>query len=1077
MLMKQKDQFLKRALLSLFAVMTMMAGASAQDMPSTPLTLEAITEGDITFSITYSYSHPVVLQPVEYKINDGSWTTYASWPANAASITSGTGNWPVTFGDAIHVTAGDKVSFRGDNASYYGNGSGYECHITSTADVYVYGNMMSLVNSTDFASLTTLTGEWNFAKLFRIEGASPWSAPVTNTTIKSHPTNDIVLPATTLTNYCYYGLFAGCSEITRAPALPATTMKNGCYAEMFRATSIVGAPALPTTVFQPYSSDAEGEHGSIDCYMQMFLDCTSLTVAPALPATTLAHGVYQNMFKGCTSLVNAPTLPATDLTGGDQCYTAMFKGCTSLAIAPALPATTLDSYCYMEMFSGCTSLVNAPELPATTLAEDCYHRMFEGCTSLKKAPVLPAATIISQTYGGMFDGCTSLNYVKCLATNITDTSHGEDATTDCWLYNVAPTGVFVKADEADWSVKTKTGEAINGIPAGWTVKTVSDETAEMTAVPLTLEAIEEGTTISIANPLGLTIEYSTNGGTTWTSASAAPITISGIAAGTLVQLRGNNAAYATSTGNSNSTIISSDKAVYVYGNVMSLINSTSFASLKELTADYAFANLFYYSTQNSTITSHPYKALVLPATKLTRYCYANMFRMCRKVSIAPLLPATTLTEGCYNLMFWGCNTMLSAPELPATSLADYCYTGMFGYCTKLVNAPALPATAVGVKSYQTMFRNCTSLVNAPALPATTLATYCYDNMFLSCTKLVNAPALPATTLANYCYNDMFSGCTALTTAPDLPATTLVEGCYACMFVSCSSLNYVRCLATDLGTGGNTNDWMRGVAATGTFVKAVNADWSGRNTDIDIAGIPDGWTVKSVVALADGADNSTALTTYQGAVNDVTLSGRTLYRNGEWNTLCLPFSLASLTGTPLEGATIRPLTNASLTSTTLTLTFGAAVSAITAGTPYIVKWETTADNLTNPTFEGVTISSTAPPTVSFGTGDSQVQFIGTYAPASLTKDDQTNRYLGSGNKLYYPTTDGFNVNSFRAYFKLGSVAASAPMIEISFDETTGVRFHLSNGANGTYYTLDGRQLNSKPATKGIYIHNGKKVIIK
>ena len=698
--------FIKRALVSLLAFAAIASTASAQDMTSTPLTLEATSEGDITFLISYSYSHSVVLTPVEYKINDGSWTAYASWPADAASITSSTGNWPVSFGDAIHVTAGDKVSFRGDNASYYGNGTGYECHITSTADVYVYGNMMSLVDADDFSTLATLTGDWNFAKLFKLPTVNLWDPPVTVTTIKSHPTYDIVLPATTLTNYCYNGLFAGCSGITRAPKLPATTMKIGCYAEMFRATSIVEAPALPTTVFQPYSYDAEGEHGSIDCYMQMFQDCTDLTVAPVLPATTLVHGVYQNMFEGCTSLTTAPALPATDLTGGDQCYTAMFKGCTSLVTAPALPATTLDNWCYMEMFSGCSSLENAPELPATTLAEDCYHRMFEGCISLQKAPVLPAPTLLGQVYGGMFDGCTSLNYVKCLAVDIVDTSHGEDATTDCWLANVSATGTFIKADEADWSVKTKTGEAINGIPAGW-------------------------------------------------------------------------------------------------------------------------------------------------------------------------------------------------------------------------------------------------------------------------------------------------------------------------------------------------------------------------------------TVKNVVALADDADNSTALTTYQSAANDVTFSGRTLYRNGEWNTLCLPFDVASLVGTPLEGATIRPLTNAALTSTALTLTFGAAVNAITAGIPYIVKWATTADNLTNPTFEDVTISSTTPSVTSFGTGNSQVQFIGTYGPETLVKDDPTNRYLGSGNKLYYPTVEGFNVNAFRAYFKLGALAASAPMVNLVIDETTSISdaTRQNHQTNSAWYTLDGRQLTTKPMTKGVYIHNGKKEVVK
>ena len=61
----------------------------------------------------------------------------------------------------------------------------------------------------------------------------------------------------------------------------------------------------------------------------------------------------------------------------------MFLGCTSLTTAPALPAMTLATYCYYCMFRGCTSLTTAPELPATTLADRCYAYMFYGCTAFK----------------------------------------------------------------------------------------------------------------------------------------------------------------------------------------------------------------------------------------------------------------------------------------------------------------------------------------------------------------------------------------------------------------------------------------------------------------------------------------------------------------------------------------------------------------------------------------------------------------------------------------------------------------------------------------------------------------------
>ena len=1000
---------MKQKLLMLFGAMLMTISASAQDMLSTPLTLEAIGEGEISFQVTYSYYHSVTLAPIQYQKNGGEWTEY-------------------TWGNAISVTSGDKVAFRGENASYYGNGSGYESHITSTADVYVYGNIMSLVHANDFATNFTMTGDWNFANLFKQPTEYPWDPPVVVKTIKSHPSKDIMLPSTTITNYCYNGMFAGCIGITRAPELPATTMTCGCYAGMFRATGLTEAPALPATVMIPYSYDAEGEHGSIDCYMQMFQDCADLTVAPALPATTLVHGVYQNMFQGCTSLTKAPVLPATDLTGADQCYTGMFKECTSLKNAPALLATTLDSWCYMEMFSGCTSLVNAPALPATTLAEDCYHRMFEGCTSLTTAPVLPATTLLGQVYGGMFDGCTSLKYVKCLAVNIVDTSHGEDSTTDCWLSNVAATGTFVKANDADWSVKTKTGEALNGIPAGWTVVNASEETGDFVPVetPLTFEAVENETAITITNPQALTVQYSTDGGITWTSSNANPITISGIAAGGTVQLSGNNAAYGSS---SNFTSITFDKDCYVYGNIMSLVNSTSFATLTDLTEPYAFRTLFY---NNTHLKSHPTKDLVLPAktlttrcyfsmfygctgltrapqmsattmanyscsqmfykcsgltdapalpaTNLASHCYDNMFAHCYGLTEAPALPATTLAEACYRAMFMRCEALKTAPELPATEMAKSCYIGMFYNsgltsapalpatnlamscyyqmfqgctgltaspvlpattlgdgcyksmfkgCTNLTDVPALPATTLGESSYEEMFMDCTALVNAPdlaattlaatccnymfagcsklakapklpakklatqcyqrmfdgctslvdapALPATALAELCYNDMFWDCTALKNAPVLPATTLADYCYTMMFYGCTSLEKAPDLPAAELTSGCYEHMFMGCGKLNYVKCLATDLGDDTSTDGWLTNVAATGTFVKAGGVDWSVKGTTEGtwgddnvpttfVHGIPAGWAVEeSAAGIMAGDANGDGNVTITDAV--------------------------------------------------------------------------------------------------------------------------------------------------------------------------------------------------------------------
>ena len=50
-----------------------------------------------------------------------------------------------------------------------------------------------------------------------------------------------------------------------------------------------------------------------------------------------------------------------------------------------------------------------------------------------------------------------------------------------------------------------------------------------------------------------------------------------------------------------------------------------------------------------------------------------------------------------------------------------------------------------------------------------------------------------------------------------------------------------------------------------------------------------------------------------------LTGRTLYKDGEWNTLCLPFDV-TLSGSALDGAVPRPLSSAGIDGTTLSLQY-------------------------------------------------------------------------------------------------------------------------------------------------------------
>ena len=175
--------------------------------------------------------------------------------------------------------------------------------------------------------------------------------------------------------------------------------------------------------------------------------------------TVVSHA-FRNLFRECTSLTKAPALPATTLAYA--CCSYMFYGCTLLTEAPELPATTLAQYCYCDMFELCTSLTKAPELPATTLANDCYIGMFSGCTSLTKAPELPATTLASDCYGYMFEGCSNLNEVRCqMPSTYSSSSIGSNYAKN-WLEGVASTGTFYTNADAKWP------SGASGIPTGWT---------------------------------------------------------------------------------------------------------------------------------------------------------------------------------------------------------------------------------------------------------------------------------------------------------------------------------------------------------------------------------------------------------------------------------------------------------------------------------------------------------------------------------------------------------------------------------------------------------------------------------
>ena len=264
-----------------------------------PLTFTFTGDGTLNIGATSAAG-------LKYKKNDGGLTSITS--INYA------------YKNTINVVSGDVIKVWGNlknvTPSSY---SDLQVQIDGTAACSVSGNILSIVDDTDFDTLSTIPNNLTWYQMFSSHsGLTDASGLYMNHNLNA---------------YQFYQMFYGCTALTAAPPLFATTLTDHC------------------------------------CY-GMFNGCTSLTSGSALPATTLNDACYQNMFYGCTGLTSAPALPATTLS--TDCYRQMFRGCSALTTAPYLPATTLANTCYRNMFYGCSSLnhIHVYQMPDDTQAQN-----------------------------------------------------------------------------------------------------------------------------------------------------------------------------------------------------------------------------------------------------------------------------------------------------------------------------------------------------------------------------------------------------------------------------------------------------------------------------------------------------------------------------------------------------------------------------------------------------------------------------------------------------------------------------------------------------------------------------------
>lgn len=243
----------------------------AHDYSQDYLTFRVLTAGTIMWKALGSgYT-----RTIEYSKNDGAWTSITSTSA----------------GVTISVQADDVVRFRGTNSTYAGSKSNYSGFEGGTAQFDIEGNIMSLIYGDNFVNQTALSGTYNFCSIFK------------NALVIS--AENLVLPAITLTNYCYRAMFSLCSTLVTPPVLPATTLAQGCYWYMFEKCDI--------------------------------------STSPDLLATTLVRECYGYMFTGCT-LLNAVKCLATAGFGTSQCLSGWMNNVAGTGIfTKAASATSWPS--------------------------------------------------------------------------------------------------------------------------------------------------------------------------------------------------------------------------------------------------------------------------------------------------------------------------------------------------------------------------------------------------------------------------------------------------------------------------------------------------------------------------------------------------------------------------------------------------------------------------------------------------------------------------------------------------------------------------------------------------------------
>ena len=879
------------------------------------------------------------------------------------------------------------------------------------------------------------------------------------------------------------GAFSDCTGLTSID-IPAsvTTIGNGAFLDCTGLTSI-DIPASVTTIGNGAFLDCTGltriviSYGVTSIGESAFGFCTGLTSID-IPASVTNIGDLA--FHLCNKLTTVIVQPTTPPSLGDDA----FYDCDALANI-YVPAGTSGDYkaawsdyaSKIEDYGSCGENVNwsyNSESKTLTIfgtgamADNMFGKWpwssfkkeittvdirdgvttigdqaFSGCTSLTSITIPAGVTSIGDF---AFSSCTALSSIE-LPTSLTSICKGTFNTCKSLTSITIPAGVTSISDNAFQSCTALTSI---DLPASLTtignlafsfcssLSSIELPTSLTTICEKAFEACKGLTSITI--PDGVTsISYMAFYKCTALTSITIPASVTSIGKEAFINCIGLE-----------SISVAAGNTIYDSRNGCNALIETASNTLMLGCKNTVIPNTVTSIGDNAFDGCEELKEITIPAsvTSIGNYAFYGCSAL-ESISVADGNTKYDSRNGCNALIETASNTlMLGCMNTVIPNSVTSIGGKAFAYCDALTSI-TIPSSVTTIGDCA--FQGCWGLTSIEIPASVTSIGYA---AFITCIYLtsINIPA--SVTSIGDC---AFANCTGLTTVIVQPTTPPTLGYYA--FDECDELDAIYVPA---GTSGD--------------YKAAWKDYAEKIKGLDEI---------TEIALVDKGDNSGLITAVNGVTLDVYLGSHTVWKDGDWNTLCLPFDV-NITSGPLSGDNVLAMTldkeTSGLSGTTLTLNFTKATT-IPAGTPFIIKWDNMHVIYHLSTFSDVKIDATDRSVTS---ADGYVTFKGTYDRLEWNTENNSILFLGTKNTLYWPQPSNNQypfINACRAYFQLnkGLTVDIVSTARMNFEDGEATGIKTTNSTNYTnsdaWYTLDGRKLEGKPSAKGVYIHNRHKVMVK